>query len=35
VIAESNGAFLTVTLEELNALRKEGKIESPKELTTH
>lgn len=35
VISEGNGAFLTVTLEELNALRKEGKIESPKEMATH
>jgi cell fate regulator YaaT (PSP1 superfamily) len=35
VISEANGAFLTVTLEELNALRREGKIESPKELATH
>lgn len=35
VISEANGAFLTVTLEELNELRRNGKIESPKEFANN
>jgi hypothetical protein len=31
VIGENTGTFHTVSLEELNALRRNGKVEAPKE----